>query len=378
MHWTSQIKEVVNEKDYVEHVENARPLSEIEYWSSRAQDLLNIKKQIQRSDVQQIVKILHRSTYLIPFLKQSEDIQKGSNEAMDNLKYLSTLREHCERLAKAEPKEIHAIVPEILAIVSFIVEHSTSYNSPERVTGLLRKVSNEIIYRCCQKISLEEIFTGNVYASMRSLEESISAGDYWRDICTTQSATLKYDKSSVFGEIIAFVLRCKELLEVCAAQTQFGSRAGGEDSDYTNKNGLPSFGGTRGPEITKNLLDIRAGFQKLITDLSNLKYPILDVKSTGWHDDFKKFKNGIRDLELRMQSVIASAFETVTDVENGIELLEAFSTLAKRDIIKRTVEEKTSEICLKFIKVRFNNYLLTFRLWNSSKIISKPIEKIRQ
>ncbi|KAL0484096.1 dynein heavy chain, partial [Acrasis kona] len=349
MHWTSQIKEVVSGKDSVEHIENARPLSEIEYWASRAQDLNNIKKQIQRDDVQLIVKVLSQSSYLSTFLKLSEDIQKGSDEAMDNLKYLSTLREPCERLAKSEPKDIPAIIPEILCLVSLIVEHSTSYNSAERVTGLLRKVSNEIIYRCCQKISLDEIFKGNVFQSMRSLEESIHSGEAWKEICTKQNGSIDYDKSSVFAEIDAFVQRCNELLEVCEAQTQFGSRAGSEDSEYSNKNGLPSFGGTKGPETMKNLLEIRAKFQKLIIDLSNLKYPILDVKSTNWHDDFKKFKNGIRDLESRMQNVISSAFETVTDVENGIELLEAFSTLAKRDNIKRSVEAKTSEVCQMFM-----------------------------
>jgi len=39
MHWTTQIKEVVSEKDsYGDHGDNARPLSEIEYWRSRADE----------------------------------------------------------------------------------------------------------------------------------------------------------------------------------------------------------------------------------------------------------------------------------------------------------------------------------------------------
>lgn len=184
MHWTSQIKEVVHEKDSVEHIENARPLSEIEYWRARTKDLINIKKQIQRPEVKQILDVLAKSSYLQGFQKLYGEIQQGCIEAQENLKFLSTLQEPCEKLAKAEPKDIPKIIPEILEMISMIWQLSTYYNTSERISSLLRKVSNEIIYRCCQKISLQEIFHGDVFASMKSLEESIHAGVSWKNICT--------------------------------------------------------------------------------------------------------------------------------------------------------------------------------------------------
>ncbi|KAF0978551.1 hypothetical protein FDP41_002371 [Naegleria fowleri] len=350
MHWTTQIKEVVSEKDsYGEHGDNARPLSEIEYWRSRADDLINIKKQIQREDVQKIVTVLSGSSYLTTFEKLSTEIQKGSDEALDNLKFLRALQEPCERLASCEPSQIIDIVPEILWTVQLINANSNSYNTSERISGLLKKISNEIIHICTGKISLTNIFNGNVEKCMETLHQSIRAGEFWKRLCLDESDVegFNYDKSSVFSEIDAFVVRCGELLEVCEAQLQFGCFSVSTDN---STNGLPNFGGTRGPEITKSLVDIRISFQKLINDLSNLKYPILDVKSTNWHDDYKKFKNGIKDLETMMNTIISNAFETVTDIQNGIELLEAFSYLAKRESIRRSIDSKTQLICLKFIK----------------------------
>ncbi|KAG2392323.1 hypothetical protein C9374_012575 [Naegleria lovaniensis] len=350
MHWTTQIKEVVSEKDsYGEHGDNARPLSEIEYWRSRADDLINIKKQIQREDVQKIVTVLSGSSYLNTFEKLSTEIQKGSDEALDNLKFLRALQEPCERLASCEPSQIIDIVPEILWTVQLINANSNSYNTSERISGLLKKISNEIIHICTGKISLTNIFNGNVEKCMETLNQSIRAGEFWKRLCLDESDVegFNYDKSSVFSEIDAFVVRCGELLEVCEAQLQFGCFSVSTDN---STNGLPNFGGTRGPEITKSLVDIRISFQKLINDLSNLKYPILDVKSTNWHDDYKKFKNGIKDLETMMHTIITNAFETVTDIQNGIELLEAFSYLAKRESIRRSIDSKTQLICLKFIK----------------------------
>jgi hypothetical protein len=99
-----------------------------------------------------------------------------------------------------------------------------------------------------------------------------------------------FDTSSIFAHIDAFVQRCKDMLEVCWAQMQFAPE--GE---------LPVFGGTRGPEITKSLKDIQVSFQRLVVQLRSLKYSVLDVTATRWHDDYNSFKGGVKDLEVMMQ-----------------------------------------------------------------------------
>lgn len=43
-----------------------------------------------------------------------------------------------------------------------IWEHSKHYNSPERVSGLLHKISNEIIKRCKSIINIHDMLDGNV------------------------------------------------------------------------------------------------------------------------------------------------------------------------------------------------------------------------
>jgi dynein heavy chain len=68
------------------------------------------------------------------------------------------------------------------------------------------------------------------------------------------------------------------------------------------------------------------------------------VKATRWHDDFNTFKQGVKDLELMMQNLIISAFENSMTVQNGVELLDIFHNIAKRDAIKRTVEKKTFDV----------------------------------
>lgn len=58
-----------------------------------------------------------------------------------------------------------------------------------------------------------------------------------------------------------------------------------------------------------------------------------------------------------MRNVINSAFETISTVSTGIELLEIFVDLAKRETIKRTVDKKTAELYALFIEVLVGFFL---------------------
>ncbi len=45
-----------------------------------------------------------------------------------------------------------------------------------------------------------------------------------------------------------------------------------------------------------------------------------------------RFRTGVKDLEVMMQNVINSAFETITTVEGGIEVLDVMMRLASREV----------------------------------------------
>ena len=90
------------------------------------------------------------------------------------------------------------------------------------------------------------------------------AGDKWktlykstaRAISTRTAKPWDFDVGSIFAHIDAFLQRCNDLLEVCQAQRQFAPLTP-----------LPVFGGTRGPEIRKSIVDIQESFQKLVHNL---------------------------------------------------------------------------------------------------------------
>lgn len=259
MHWTRQIKEVINTQHTSETSDNSGPLEEIQFWRSRCDDLSGISHQLNRLNVKRVIKVLENSSssYLDQFQRLSNLIHEGTIQAQDNLKFLSTLTGPCKELAQAEPKDIPNLLPTILRCIRIIWANSKFFNSKDRLTSLLRKVSNEIMRRCCAEISLDAIFHGDVQSSITSLVESISCGENWKVVYKrtlahigkySQGNIWDFDESSIFAQIDAFVQRCRDLLEVCEGQIQFARKLSGG-----LKSPIPFFGGLRGPEIAKRL-----------------------------------------------------------------------------------------------------------------------------
>jgi len=348
IHWTRQIKEIVNLQDMNESGEDAGPLEEIEFWRSQYADLGGIQAQLDHPNVKAICEVLKQSesSYLDHFRKLSTDVQGEASAAESTLRFLRILEPSCKELSHAQPKEIPAILPRILHRVRVIWNESEYYQIYEHLVRLLRKVSNAIINRCMKKISLYDVVDGDLDACKTLLCESIDAGEAWKTayarvvaaVSKHGSRSWNFDSSTIFAHIDAFIQRCRDMLDICEAEAQFSP-----------KNCLPPFGGNRGAEIIKSLQDIQNSFQKLIDKLRALDYQILDVKATQWYVDYNSFKSSVQELEVLMNNVIMHAFESAPTLSTRVELLEAFESIARHKSVKQSVERKAQETYTMFI-----------------------------
>ena len=113
---------------------------------------------------------------------------------------------------------------------------------------------------------------------------------------------------------------------------------------------MPKFGDSRSGEIVNILLEIKASFRKLIDKFrSSEKDKILDVKASTWHEEYNSFKAGMKELDVMYQNVIDYSFKQMTTVEQGVEMLEAFDYLAKRDSIRACVTKKANDVMTLFM-----------------------------
>ncbi|KAJ8389317.1 hypothetical protein AAFF_G00121820 [Aldrovandia affinis] len=349
IHWTRQIKEVLNAQETLEAGESSGPLEEISFWRSRCLDLTGISHQLEKPGVSHVQAILQlcKSTYIPAFCKLTKHIQESSLQAQSNVTFLSLLREPCEELACLKPREVAPKLAHILNLVRFIWINSKFYNTRERLISLFRKLTNDIIRLCCREISLDRIFKGYVVSSKQTLTECIQCCLNWKEMYFhTSQLHHKYGSSScllpltwayssegwvlsptsIFALLDAFVQRCEDLLEVCDCQKHFARREEGAQVP------LPCFQGRQGEELTRSLLEIESAFESCLQTLSEGGRSILDVKNTTWHDEYNLFRAWVKDLEVMMQNLLCKAFETVNTVEEGIQLLDVFYHLSAREV----------------------------------------------
>lgn len=360
IHWTRQIKDVVNNHDSSASAETSGPLDEIEFWKGRAQDLIGIQKQLEGDKVCRLIEVLQyaKSNYITPFQTLTKQIVERAAESNDNLKFLESIRPQCTALRQIEPENIVTILPDLLNRIRLIWSLSSFYNENEHVSGILRKISNEIIRRFRGHIDILEILNGDVEFSITRLKEAIHCGMQWKVMYhkTMQSiekqkarygSSWDIDDASIFAQIDAFVQRCRDLIEVCESQMQFVRKSGVTKG---NPGPIPHFGGTKAQEIVDGITGIQESFEHHVERLRKLDYDILDVKVSHWHDDYSHFKNDVKDLEVMFTNVINAAFEHNATVGEGVLLTETFYHLAKREVIMRCVERKATETNHMFLK----------------------------
>lgn len=149
IHWTRQIKDVVNNHDSSASAETSGPLDEIEFWKGRAQDLIGIQKQLEGDKVCRLIEVLQyaKSNYIGPFQTLTKQIVDRAAESNENLKFLESIRSQCTALRQIEPEKIVDILPDLLNRIRLIWSLSSFYSDNENVSGILRKISNEIIRR---------------------------------------------------------------------------------------------------------------------------------------------------------------------------------------------------------------------------------------
>lgn len=205
------------------------------------------------------------------------------------------------------------------------------------------------------------MFGANVQKCIEDLNECIECCRQYKEISVKmQKMIQKYSSrknpemekdDTIFAENEAFIQRCKDLKEICEGQLQFALAK------------MPIFGGTKGKEWTVSLLDLQKMFEKHLEGIKNLKYDILDVKITHWHEDYGQiFKEEVKQIEIIYTTIIALTFKHVSTIEDAVEMLENFYQLARRPAVMEYVQKKAAEQVYKLFMEEIKEIEETFEL----------------
>jgi dynein heavy chain len=354
------------------------PLNEIAFWRKRASDLSDLAGQLASSPCIAVEAALIRAqseSYLGPFHALAERISSRSREAEDTLRHLQGLEHSCRLLETATPDEAIELLPELAAATLVAVATAAYFaGNLARTTTLLHLVSASVMQVCVRHVRLDAIFDGDVIDAEDRLCACLRLAAAWAKISKAEFSNkpgLPYDHQAVFAQLDASVQRCTDLLDVCAGSRQFARplvtertfRARGIDVDalvarltYASSGRrptaadafLPSFAGSRSGDIRRSLREVQASYRKLEAGLRDLPYHPLCVQASGWHDDFARFKWGVKDLEVLLDNVIKASFSSCPDLAAAAALLEAWSHLAVRPAVVRAVARRRRALLFDF------------------------------
>ena len=86
--------------------------------------------------------------------------------------------------------------------------------------------------------------------------------------------------------------------------------------------------------LSTGLENIEKIYDQCLQSLFEVKITILDPSDSSWNDNYQKFRLGVNETENLVEKVLNEAFETVTSVKEGVEILDVFHQYTPRQRIR--------------------------------------------
>ncbi|NXC02597.1 DYH8 protein, partial [Orthonyx spaldingii] len=321
MIWYGQIEHVLLEsKQLRREAKDSGPLNELENWKYMSAKLNFIIEQIKGQNCKAVINVLKvaHSKVLKTWQELDGRITDAANESKDNVKYLGTLEKICQPLYSSDVVTMTQGIPNLIKSVQMIHRISKYYNTSERITSLLIKVTNQIITTCKTYITdagLNGVWEQETSVVIGKIKECICLlKEYQKCFCEAKQETLEnlgekaFEVSEVyiFGKSEAFCRRLEKIMEMIALEQNF------------NKLALCAIEGI-------DLMAVK--FKNVYHIFQKKPYDYLDPQVTEFDSDFVKFMSEVKRLETQLQTFMRTCFRKILSSQNSLELLQRFQNL---------------------------------------------------
>lgn len=344
--WTKQIRHVLKQDPemLLREGRNPEPIAELQFWRSKAANLNSIHSQLGMDALKKVLKFLesHKSTYTNPFARLQKEVEEGREEANDNLKFLSTLSERLSKLMSdsADFETLNTQFDGVMHNILLIWYYSKFYTTPTRLAVLIREICNTVINQAMKFISGPDIF------SMIAAEEAPDCWDKLNKtlkVCTSlKDVYLVYRgvtaaqggegwrmrNEALFVRLDAFRERCRDAMDFTKTVMQF------------MKLERVDIGGTKGKALSGCVVTILEEFNQAVETFKNVTYDIMDVDEKQFDQDYFTFRMAIKDLDMRLGSLLSTAFEDLDTLQMRLKLFDSFEGMLERPLIQAELEKK--------------------------------------
>ncbi|KAF4132123.1 Dynein heavy chain C-terminal domain [Phytophthora infestans] len=332
----------------------AGPATELEYWKRRLQRLMGITEQLKTKECKMVTGVLNVVSKLqdgatdklgiAQLLRQwkqiDTNITEASNEAKDNVKYLATLERFIEPLYTGTPTSVVDALPALMNSVKMIHTIARYYNTTERMTKLFMKITNQMIALC--KNSLvgreppEAIWDKDPEVLLVGLEACLKLNEAYQEqyrltkdklLTMPKGKQFDFSETQIFGKFDLFCRRLVKLIDMFSTIHQFRALA---------------------QHSLEGMDALLASFNTIIREFRAHKHNLLDFHNNKFDRDYVEFNIQIADLEASLQQFINVSFDSITSIEQSLQLLKQFQQILQRETLRSDLDSKFTVI--------FHNY----------------------
>ncbi|KXS10801.1 hypothetical protein M427DRAFT_103173 [Gonapodya prolifera JEL478] len=338
--WAHQIREVIKSSSSAPLDEGLTPgpSVELDFWAAKAANLECIHGQLVEERIKKIADVLEKthSTYWPAFRMIADEVKNALDEARDITTFLKPLRPYVEKLnGGGEFVELTKLFMPLIHTIMLVWTNSKYYNTPNRLTVLLREICNDVVDQARQFIQPQELFTAepdeaserlkNVQRVCDALKKAYTT---YREKSMTTERPWNFDSRIVFGRLDQFLERVDVIAGLFETIIEF------------NRLEKVEVGGTKGKILSSQVVQIFTEFTTALQVFSKLKYDILDLSLPDFDIDVAKFHTKLNDLDRRIATIICQAFDDSANLQSSFKLLDSFAGLLTRPAIASDFESK--------------------------------------
>ncbi|KFO03959.1 Dynein heavy chain 10, axonemal, partial [Balearica regulorum gibbericeps] len=268
------------------------PLAEIDFWCERNDTLSALTEQTKLPEVQKVLEILQKaeSEHVGDLQIVISDLRKHHVEALDNVKFLSTLERHLKILTHGTGFNVVLdTIPSLMNALRMVWTISRHYNTDERMVPLMERIAWEISTRVYKVVDLHTLFKEDRAAAKKKIAEAKSALEQWKKCYFAVRAQIEasgreqhweFDRKRLFEKTDYMTSVCQDLYDILQITEEFYNIFSPELKTVT---GDP-----------KRIDDLVRGVNELTSPMEELTFDPFSIKSAhDWKVIMEEFKEEV-------------------------------------------------------------------------------------
>nr|XP_023020658.1 dynein heavy chain 5, axonemal-like [Leptinotarsa decemlineata] len=327
--WIKRLDEILKESEQIRREnDSSGPQDELEYWKKRGAQFSQIVTQVNSNEVQLTIlclKLAH-SKILKDWRETDKKITFCYNEAKDNAKFIQSLETKCHSLYLDDPVKMRRSIMGLLQTVRLIHSVSQFYNTSERTSALMVKITNQMIETCKDYLTCrgqESIWSQDRVLIKDKLTQCIILNKVYRKTYSVvksqpflpRQEPFNFSENYVFGKFDAF---CRRLMKIISMFDLI--------DDYSGLFQRRMEGLLLGDALEEAIQK----FTEVKQIVMNKTYDYLDQRNNEFENDFKSFLVHTDELRDNIAETIERNFDSVWETPQGIRFLTRFEKVSEK------------------------------------------------